>query len=118
MSCGKAAKKARHFCLECQGSSAKAVLSCGDICCPLFSVRLCTTEPIPEGVKVLRQIRQHCLVCAGSRAEVRSCSAKETCGLWSYRFGVLPATFKRVLLRQKKQRTTLFLPGFGEAKYL
>ena len=59
----------------------------------------------------LRVIRRFCLNCAGSRAEVRECDARDNCSLWSYRFGVLPATFRRVIARRRKKRTELTLPG-------
>ena len=113
MSAGKATKALRRFCLECQGGSAPSVFACADTACVLYTFRQCTTVPLPEGARPLRGIRQHCLLCAGSRQDVRACDAKETCSLWSYRFGVLPGTFKRVALRRKKKRETLFLPGFG-----
>lgn len=59
----------------------------------------------------VRVIRRFCLLCGGSRAEVRACDARDSCPLWSYRFGVLPATFKRVLARQRRVRSELTLPG-------
>ena len=61
----------------------------------------------------LRVIRRFCLNCAGSRAEVRECDARDSCSLWSYRFGVQPATFKRVIARRRKKRIELSLPGLG-----
>ncbi|MDL2266832.1 hypothetical protein LJC46_02445 [Desulfovibrio sp. OttesenSCG-928-G15] len=59
----------------------------------------------------LRVIRRYCLLCSGSRAEARECDAKDSCALWSFRFGVLPSTFKRVVARRKRQRVELSLPG-------
>lgn len=65
----------------------------------------------PGGGTPVRAIRRFCLACAGSRGEVRECDAKASCPLWSFRFGVLPATFKRVIVRMKKKREELTLPG-------
>lgn len=45
---------------------------------------------------LLRAVRRHCLSCAASRADVRACAAREECGLWSYRFGVRPETYRSV----------------------
>ncbi len=103
----------RRFCLDCQGGSAPSVRACADASCRLYVFRLCTVEDLPEDARPLRAIRGHCLACAGSRKEVRACDARENCPLWSYRFGVLPATFKRVAARRKKRRETLLLPGFS-----
>lgn len=64
----------------------------------------CSDRPV-------RVIRRFCLLCGGSRGEVRACDARDACPLWSYRFGVLPATFKRVLARQRRSRSELTLPG-------
>lgn len=66
----------------------------------------------PEGS--LRAIRRFCLACGGNRTDVRSCDAKDACPLWSYRFGVLPSTFKRVVARRRRSRTELALPGFSK----
>ena len=60
-------------------------------------------------VRHLRLIRNYCINCAASRQDVRQCDAK-TCHLWPYRFGVSPATFKRVLNRIQ-QPQALLLPG-------
>ncbi len=54
--------------------------------------------------KALRIIRRHCLACAGHRKDVRVCTAKEECPLWSLRFGVYPATYKRVRERIARGR--------------
>lgn len=115
----------RRFCLECQGGDAPSVAACADRDCLLFDLR-----PRPAGADCgaadgaggaepalrpanapARAIRRFCLVCAGSRREVRHCDAGKTCALWSFRFGVHPATFKRVLARRKKSRGSLSLPG-------
>ncbi len=106
----------RRFCLECQGGSAPAVKACSDAACLLFSVRMCTA-PAPQDSQpprqsppqLLRLVRGYCMACAGTRREVRACDAR-SCPLWSYRFGVLPATFKRVVARRRlrKQILTLF----------
>lgn len=106
----QAAKAIRRFCLSCQGGSSVAIASCSDEECVLFLVRQCTLEELSEEINELRYIRRHCLVCAGSRSDVRKCEAKEDCPLWSYRFGVLPSTFKRVVARQREQRQSLLLP--------
>ena len=109
----KACKAVRRFCLDCQGDSPQSVRECVDVACLLYPCRLATLESLPENIAVLRVIRTHCLSCAGTRQEVRQCDARENCSLWSFRFGVLPATFKRVAGRQKKARETLLLPGLG-----
>lgn len=61
----------------------------------------------------VRLIRRFCLACAGSRQEARACDAKQACALWSFRFGVSPATFKRVVARRQFWRMQLSLPGLG-----
>ncbi|MEG2173546.1 MAG: hypothetical protein RRY29_09865 [Desulfovibrionaceae bacterium] len=48
---------------------------------------------------LLRAVRRQCMSCAASRAEVRACAARESCGLWSYRFGVRPETYRAVRQR-------------------
>lgn len=48
---------------------------------------------------VLRAVRRHCMACAASRGDVRDCAAREKCGLWSYRFGVRPETYRAVRQR-------------------
>lgn len=65
-------------------------------------------QPCPD---TARAVRRFCLACAGNRREVRDCDAKKNCALWSFRFGVSPATFKRVLSRRRKKRGRLTLPG-------
>lgn len=106
----KAGTQLRRFCLECQGGSAQAVQGCVDTACPLYPARQCTTHPLSPEIRPLRLIRQYCLNCAETRQDVRACEAR-TCHLWSLRFGVLPATFKRVVARQRVQRETILLPG-------
>ncbi len=108
----KAAKALRRFCLDCQGGSSQSVLGCTDEDCFLYPFRLCTIDTPPAEARPLRAVRKHCLACAETRQDVRRCDAKETCPLWSFRFGVLPSTFRRVASRRKKQRETLLLPGF------
>lgn len=71
-------------------------------------------DDTPAGDAPVRAIRRFCLACAGSRREVRECDAKEACPLWSYRFGVLPSTFKRVVARMKRKRMELTLPGLPQ----
>lgn len=53
---------------------------------------------------ILRAVRRHCLTCAACRAEVRTCNARE-CGLWSYRFGVYPETYRTVRQRLSRPKT-------------
>lgn len=96
----------RQFCLECQGSSSRAVRACGDGHCPLWAWRLASlpSEECPASAadaprQALRVIRRQCMGCAGDRAEVRACAARETCPLWHYRFGVRPQTYKAVRRR-------------------
>ena len=105
------ARALRRFCLECQGNHPPSVAACTDTGCPLHAFRQCTVAPLPEDARPLRGIRRHCLVCSGSRAEARRCDAKDSCSLWSYRFGVLPATFRRVAGRRRRAKETLRLPG-------
>ncbi len=101
----------RRFCMDCQGNHPPAVAECRDAACALHPFRQCTVTPLADEARPLRGIRRHCLACAGSRDEVRRCDARETCPLWSFRFGVTPATFKRVALRRKRAKETLRLPG-------
>ena len=107
----KTAKAVRRFCLDCQGGSFASIQECRDVSCDLFGMRLCTLAPLPQEARPLRAIRRHCLDCAGGRAEVRACDAREDCPLWSFRFGVLPGTFKRVAARRRRKFETLLLPG-------
>lgn len=91
----------RQFCLACQGSSRKAAQACADNACALWCLRA-APEDLREASgerQALRAIRRQCLDCAGGRAEVRACAAKDACILWSYRFGVLPRTYKAVRKR-------------------
>ncbi len=120
-------RQIRRFCLDCQGNASAAVKNCSDEQCALWSLRCQentldkkTAQESPtlpllekpseknqEDRKALRTIRQHCLACAGHRTDVRMCTAKEECALWSLRFGVYPATYKRVRerLAQGRQRS-------------
>lgn len=169
----------RHFCLECQGGSAKAVRECADAICALWPHRLpgssaplgvpdredeaehknapaqekaqdsitvagicspslslgCSDGSAPSGIELvdgsmlpdteivdglalsgpkareaqrrvlLRAVRRHCLSCAASREDVRACAAREQCGLWSYRFGVRPETYRSVRERFLRPKT-------------
>lgn len=115
----------RRFCLECQGGSSRAVRCCEDETCALWAWRV-PDEVSPETVEetaadasaagrgaasrpALRAVRRHCLACAGGRGEVRACSAREGCALWSYRFGVAPYTYRAVRARIfGPKRLTLF----------
>ena len=108
----KVARAARRFCIDCQGAQPSLVRACGDDACSLYHWRLPDAVALHEiHGRVLRAVRRHCLVCAGDRREVRSCDAKEACPLWEYRFGVHPATYKRVSTRIHAPKV-LFLPGF------
>ena len=122
-----ARKAIRRFCLDCQGGYAPSVRACLDTVCVLHSLRhgIGTDEASPpkpalsdqaepmqaERIRPVRLIRLFCLICAGNRREVRICDAKGRCAHCSFRFGVLPATFKRVVARRQRWRTTLTLPG-------
>lgn len=79
------------------------------------------TDPLPGALPLIAQtlpderpvraIRRYCIACCGGeRAEVRTCDARDRCALWSYRFGVLPETYRRVKARLTGPRT-LVLPG-------
>jgi hypothetical protein len=114
----KASRALRRFCLDCQGGHVPSVSACKDTSCLLFPYR---RRDVSEGAAendfaspALRVIRRFCLDCAGNRREVRECDARENCSLWSYRFGVQPATFKRVIARRKKKRGELRLPGLSK----
>ena len=115
----------RKFCLECQGGSSRAVRCCEDEECSLWAWRIpdeagaevvgAPTHGASAGGRgagmrhVLRAVRRHCLSCAGVRGEVRACSAREGCALWSYRFGVTPDTYRTVRARLfAPKRLTLF----------
>jgi hypothetical protein len=74
-------------------------------------------EDLPEEARPLRGIRRHCLACSGSRQDVRGCDAKDSCLLWSYRFGVLPSTFRRVAARRRIILLPLPLPGATPDEY-
>lgn len=105
----KAAKSIRKFCLLCQGGSSQAIASCEDSHCHIYPLRLCTLEPLAADIRPLRHVRRYCLECAETRQDVRDCIAKD-CPLWSYRFGVAPTTFKRVISRLRHKKQTLLLP--------
>ena len=122
----KASKAIRRFCLDCQGGHVPSVRACADVSCVLYPLRHGDeaeeeregavpleedAPPQPEADRPVRRIRLFCLGCAGSRQDVRTCDAGQDCALWSFRFGVLPATFKRVVARRQRWRTELTLPG-------
>jgi hypothetical protein len=112
---GDAARTLRRFCLACQGGYHPSVITCADTSCPLYPLRRSAgmdEDPSLWPDAPARAIRRFCLGCAGSRSEVRRCDAKGQCALWSFRFGVSPATFKRIASRLKFRRSLLFLPGF------
>lgn len=97
---------ARRFCLDCQGASPDAVRRCADAACPLWEWRSPSGAAVGAGEAsgaapraILRAIRRQCLACAGSRSEVRACTEREDCPLWSYRFGVRPRTYRLVRRR-------------------
>ncbi len=126
-------RQIRRFCLDCQGNSSPEIQRCQDTQCHLWPLRLGKAESLAKVVtqpsldssdqddttntmhiamaqkKALRVVRAHCLSCAGHRGEVRLCTAKEQCPLWSLRFGVYPATYKRVKARLAQgKRLSLF----------
>ena len=109
----KALRCIRRFCLECQGRHPASVLACMDSECFFFPWRS-QKIPVECEAKPLRGIRRYCLSCAGNRQDVRACDAgrhgERPCALWSFRFGVQPGTFKRVLARRRQGRQ-LLLPG-------
>ncbi len=71
---------------------------------PLIAQTLPDERPV-------RAVRRYCIACCGGeRAEVRTCDARDRCALWSYRFGVLPETYRKVKARLTGPRT-LVLPG-------
>ena len=99
----KALAAIRSFCFACQGRSAARVRACEDADCPLHAFRLAGEEPLENAP--LRAARRYCLVCCGGeRRELRSCAAKGSCALWSYRFGVSPHTYRRVKERLRGPR--------------
>lgn len=95
----------RHFCLACQGLMAENVSSCPDRDCPLWAWRFPVNQEENANTlrdksrQALRAIRRQCMCCAESRHEIRTCSARENCELWSFRFGVRPDTYKVVRRR-------------------
>ena len=127
----KASKAIRRFCLDCQGGHVPSVRVCADAACVLYPLRHGDEAEEREGIaspegaaapggdapaqaeadRPVRRIRLFCLGCAGSRQDVRGCDAGQDCALWSFRFGVSPATFKRVVARRQRWRTELTLPG-------
>jgi hypothetical protein len=105
-------KAIRRFCIACQGGSAVMVRGCDDTSCALYVWRLGEEQP-QAGRSGVQAIRCHCLTCSGGeRAEVRRCAARETCALWSFRFGCSPETWRRVRAR-KRGAQPLLLPGIS-----
>ncbi len=113
-------RQVRRFCLDCQGNSTAEILQCRDETCHLWPWRLGKNTPETEACggntqaflmldapekmfflqkMALRVVRKHCLSCAGDRKDVRQCTARDACPLWSLRFGVYPTTYKRVKAR-------------------
>ncbi len=115
----KARRAIRSFCVSCQGGAAAYVEGCKDSVCRLYLFRLyhanarpeweAAPEALPE--RPLRAIRRHCMICADGRADVRACAARADCPLWSFRFGVKPETYRKIMDRFYKPKT-LLLPGF------
>ncbi len=123
-------RQIRRFCLDCQGNSSTEVSRCLDEACSLWPWRHGKSdaqtqnyansfvhiskaeepEKLPLTQKIaLRVVRKHCFSCAGERKDVRQCTAKDQCPLWSLRFGVYPATYKRVKARLAQgKRLSLF----------
>ncbi len=114
-------RQIRRFCLDCQGNSSPEIQRCRDTDCRLWPWRLgkLDAETSQNGEvnsntallqrKALRVVRGHCLTCAGHRKDVRLCTAREQCPLWSLRFGVYPSTYKRVKARiAQGKRLSLF----------
>ncbi len=123
-------RQIRRFCLDCQGNASVEVGRCPDNACHLWPWRYgknhaqtenygsllvspCTNEEPIKLVSLqkiaLRHVRKHCFNCAGDRKDIRQCTAKEECPLWSLRFGVYPATYKRVKARLAQgKRLSLF----------
>ena len=105
-------KAIRKFCIACQGGSSKRVEECEDGTCLFFNYRN-GTEPEETLRSNVQQIRQYCLMCSDNdRSEVRSCSARTDCALWSFRFGCTPKTWTRVKQRVNQPKK-LLLPGLG-----
>ncbi len=98
-------RQIRRFCMQCQGNSSAEVRNCKDDACILWLWREAYTQNEQDSLLeqsdnkqrlALRQVRRHCLTCAEHRTDVRACTAKEDCPLWSLRFGVYPTTYRRV----------------------
>ncbi|MDD2967220.1 MAG: hypothetical protein PHN64_07050 [Desulfovibrionaceae bacterium] len=93
---------------EAEQPQHKAVQPAQQACLLTPCTPPCPKEPAPcmglqpfsaKSRQALRAIRRQCLLCAGGRADVRQCRAKESCMLWSYRFGVRPEKYKAVRRR-------------------
>ncbi len=111
-------RQIRRFCMQCQGNSSSEVNACTDALCILWSWRQSNNinndlqKPLAVGTThrlALRSVRRHCLHCAENTSDVRACTAKNECPLWSLRFGVYPTTYKRVIKRlSQPKRLSLF----------
>ncbi len=105
-------KQIRRFCMQCQGNSSADILGCKDVQCVLWPWRLMYNTAQDTAIaqkEALRHVRKHCLQCAEDKTEVRHCTARDDCPLWSLRFGVYPATYRRVKERcTQAKRLSLF----------
>ncbi len=114
-------RQIRRFCMQCQGHSSSEVSACTDTLCILWTWRLGNAIKITEDSQppllsgdgasrlALRSVRRHCLHCAENTSDVRACTARDECPLWSLRFGVYPSTYKRVIKRlSQPKRLRLF----------
>lgn len=90
--------------------AAPAIARSGTVTEPLPGTLPLMAQALPDE-RPVRAIRRYCVTCCcGERAEVRTCDARDRCALWSYRFGVLPETYRRVRARLTGPRA-LVLPG-------
>ncbi len=114
-------RQIRRFCMQCQGNSSAQVMACTDKDCALWTCRHGHSQNVEDDPNILssststlqrsalRIVRRHCLRCAENRTDVRACTARDDCPLWSLRFGVYPATVKRVRKRlAQPKRLSLF----------
>lgn len=98
-------RSVRAFCLECQGGSSAQVKECIDNKCMLLEFRLGDNNLVQISERkifvhdALRGIRRNCMNCASSRVDVRLCAGRDTCVLWTYRFGVSPKKYRDVRRR-------------------
>jgi hypothetical protein len=100
----------QHCLVSCMNGHRSHVRECARIECPLHGFRMRKPD---EAGRPLRIIRRFCLECAGGdRALIRSCLEKESCPLWSHRFGVTQRTLRRMAERTAQQKQ-LRLPGLS-----